>query len=233
MNTTTTISSISRQRPPKFMDFEALRAEGIKHLEELATFIWTDFNAHDPGITILEVLCYALTDLGYRVNFPFEDLMASESGSYEGLFHSPTESLSNSPITALDYRKLLIDVKGVRNAWLEKITSGGKYGEIDVFLDYLFAFREITGEVADELMEKVGFTDDSSNLTKGLIENLYNPSNANPGNPKNIEAIRQKSEALAFAIVREYGYFKKTYRALNEASANTILKKAKISTQAK
>jgi hypothetical protein len=27
---------------------------------------WTDTNEHDPGITVLEVLCYAITDLQYR-----------------------------------------------------------------------------------------------------------------------------------------------------------------------
>ena len=28
---------------------------------------WTDHNTHDPGITVLEALCYVLTDLQYRV----------------------------------------------------------------------------------------------------------------------------------------------------------------------
>ena len=27
---------------------------------------WTDTNAHDPGVTVLEVICYAITDLQYR-----------------------------------------------------------------------------------------------------------------------------------------------------------------------
>ena len=26
---------------------------------------WSDFNSHDPGITILEQLCFALTELGF------------------------------------------------------------------------------------------------------------------------------------------------------------------------
>jgi hypothetical protein len=29
---------------------------------------WTDFNTHDPGVTVLEVLAYAITDLQYRRN---------------------------------------------------------------------------------------------------------------------------------------------------------------------
>jgi hypothetical protein len=31
---------------------------------------WTDANVHDPGVTVLEVLCYALTDLKYRSGAP-------------------------------------------------------------------------------------------------------------------------------------------------------------------
>ena len=30
---------------------------------------WTDYNYHDPGITLLEQICYAITDLGYKSNF--------------------------------------------------------------------------------------------------------------------------------------------------------------------
>ena len=36
------------------LDFQFLRAEGLKHLGELSGKIWTDHNTHDPGITILE-----------------------------------------------------------------------------------------------------------------------------------------------------------------------------------
>ena len=53
---------------PEWLEFEKLRQEGIDYLGELSGNIWTDHNAHDPGITILEVLCYALLDLGYRTS---------------------------------------------------------------------------------------------------------------------------------------------------------------------
>jgi len=118
----TTITAISRFAPKDIsMDFERLRTEGITHLEDLATYIWTDFNAHDPGITILEVLCYAITDLGYRANLPIEDLLASNSGSLEASFFPATAVLPVCPITQNDYRKLLIDFPGVRNAWVERV----------------------------------------------------------------------------------------------------------------
>jgi hypothetical protein len=61
---------------PPYLDWQQLRTAGIEHIENLGSDIWTDYNLHDPGITILEVLCYALTDLGYRTNFDIKDILA-------------------------------------------------------------------------------------------------------------------------------------------------------------
>lgn len=111
---------LSIQRP--YLDFQFLRSEGLKHLGELSGKIWTDHNAHDPGITILEVLCYALLDLGHRTTLPIQDLLSSEQQppdfSADDNFFTPLEILSCNPVTILDFRKLLLEIKGVRNAWL-------------------------------------------------------------------------------------------------------------------
>jgi len=101
---------------PAVMDWARLRKEGIRHIERLASSIWTDYNTHDPGITILEVLCYAITDLGYRSRFDDVDLFSAEGGNP---FFTAEQVLPNGPITALDFRKLIIDIEGVRNAWVE------------------------------------------------------------------------------------------------------------------
>lgn len=95
-----------------------LYALGLDHVRRLARRIWTDHNIHDPGITTLELLTYALTDLGYRASFPIEDLVAGadEAGSP---FFTARRILPNRPLTLLDYRKLLIDLKDVKNAWIE------------------------------------------------------------------------------------------------------------------
>ena len=122
------------QNDPLFSDrphfnFQELRREGLTHIGELSGKIWTDHNAHDPGVTILEELCYALIDLGYRTTLPMEDLLAeprvapTTSTDADRLCHknffTPLEILSCNPTTVLDYRKLLLDLDGVRNAWLE------------------------------------------------------------------------------------------------------------------
>lgn len=106
--------TISRQDPPiNSMDFRFLKEEGIRRIQELAGKIWTDYNEHDPGVTFLEVLCYAITDLGYRTTFDMKDLLASNplgDASDEYSFFTARRILHNNPVTLQDYRKLLMDV---------------------------------------------------------------------------------------------------------------------------
>ncbi len=104
---------------PEFLNFKQLRKEGLEHIGRFAGDIWTDHNTHDPGVTILEALIYAILDLGYRTQLPIEDLLAAPKGETNKQYFSAAEILSNNPTTILDYRKMLIDLPGVRNAWLE------------------------------------------------------------------------------------------------------------------
>ncbi len=119
MTETITIS----KTPPAFtsMNFAVLRELGIKHFEKMGSQLWTDYNLHDPGITILEVLCYAITDLGYRTNFSIEDVLASSNQHpNQKQFFSASEILTCNPVTVNDFRKILIDIDGIKNAWLVK-----------------------------------------------------------------------------------------------------------------
>lgn len=110
------------------LDQQQLFAIGLDHLCDLSRRLWTDHNLHDPGITTLELLCYALTDLAYRANFPIADLLAAADDDAENMaqqFFTPRQILPNRPLTANDYRKLLIDLKGISNAWL--LTAEQRY----------------------------------------------------------------------------------------------------------
>lgn len=116
-----TISRSQNQIPAR--DYAFLREEGIKHLEKLATQLWTDFNSHDPGITLLELLCYAITDLGYRTSLNgltiFNPAGNAGTGPSESFF-TPGEIFSNSPLTNNDFRRILIDQEKIANAWIQK-----------------------------------------------------------------------------------------------------------------
>lgn len=99
-------------------DYDFLRKEGLKYIEKLGNTFWTDYNAHDPGITILEALSYVITELGYRTDFDIKDLLTSKNGQIlNGSFFTAREIMTNAALTELDYRKLLIDIEGITNAW--------------------------------------------------------------------------------------------------------------------
>ena len=116
-------------------DYAALRKQGFKSIEKLGSAIWTDYNNSDPGITILEALCYAITDLAYRTGFEIKDILAPEElteDTWKQIFYTARQILHSSPLTITDYRKLIIDVKGVRNAWIEP----SKDYEVPIWVDY-------------------------------------------------------------------------------------------------
>jgi hypothetical protein len=109
------------------LEWDALRAWGLARLAQLAGSSWTDFNAHDPGVTILEQLCYALTDLGYRIDHPLPDLLArgaaDEMPAGTSELFTAAQILTSGPVTLDDLRRLALDTPGVKNAWIEPVTE--------------------------------------------------------------------------------------------------------------
>jgi hypothetical protein len=108
-------------------DYPFLRETGLQYLQALSGKIWTDYNIHDPGITMLELLCYAITDIGYRARFPMADLLTREGASAPdktNSFFTAKEILTTHPVTVEDYRRLLIDkIPGLKNVWLEEMDN--------------------------------------------------------------------------------------------------------------
>ncbi len=101
------------------LDFSYLKKLGIEYIESMGGGLWTDYNDHDPGVTMLEMLCYAISDLGNRLNMPIENLIAAESGApLEDQFYDSSEILPSSPVTPEDYRKRFLDIRGIRNCWI-------------------------------------------------------------------------------------------------------------------
>lgn len=142
---TDTVTTIDKNRTLlSGQDYNLLRTQGIQHIQTLSGNIWTDHNDHDPGITNLEILCYALTDLGYRTAFAMPDLLTPdpESGvtdppKFSGLFPAH-EVLPNTPLTVLDYRRLLLKIEGVRNAWFDAHQYGPEPdAEVKFYVDCL------------------------------------------------------------------------------------------------
>lgn len=118
-------SFIKKLQPdPDGLDFDGLRKEGIRLAQELSGDVWTDYNLHDPGVTILESLCYGLTDLAYRSGFGAGDYLAQDDGEIDfdkQALHRPDEIFSCRAVTDNDYRKLILDaVPNIDNVWVKR-----------------------------------------------------------------------------------------------------------------
>jgi len=103
-------------------EYNFLKLEGTTLLQALSGNIWIDYNEHDPGVTTLEQLCYALTDLSYRAEFSVADLLSNERNQInlrrQGLY-IPKRIFPCNPVTENDYRKLIMDrVHEVKNVWI-------------------------------------------------------------------------------------------------------------------
>jgi hypothetical protein len=108
---------------PPAQDFYELRRKGIESIVKTGSRQWTDYNLHDPGITILEALCYAITDLAYRIDWDVPDILTAESASPSDpypnqAFFTARKILPVNPVTPNDLRRVLIDLESVRNAWV-------------------------------------------------------------------------------------------------------------------
>jgi len=92
--------------------YRKLQNDSLEMLQHLSGERWTDFNVHDPGLTISDFVNYALYELNYNYEFPFESYLADEDGvvRYErkGIFDE-TRVLSPSVVTTRDYECLIMN----------------------------------------------------------------------------------------------------------------------------
>ena len=103
--------------------YSQLRELGITEIYTLSGAFWTDHNLHDPGITLMEALIYALTDLGYRVDHELAVLLASHPAGgivLEEHFHRAKEILPNCAYTPEDYKKYFLNIPGIQNLIVER-----------------------------------------------------------------------------------------------------------------
>ncbi len=119
------IEKKSQEQTPS--DFDFLRQKGLELLQQLSGQTWTDYNTHDPGVTMLEQLCFAITDLAYRTNFPIEDLLTDIHGNInrqDNSFFTKEQILTTNPVTINDFRKAILDeVEELDNVWIKPVKS--------------------------------------------------------------------------------------------------------------
>lgn len=98
------------RRDQKESLYDRLQQDALKMVQDWCGHVWTDYNAHDPGITLLDVFNYGLLETDYRFGFPLPDYLATDRGIVDlertGLF--PASVLSaESIVTPVDYERLI------------------------------------------------------------------------------------------------------------------------------
>ncbi|MGL6315011.1 hypothetical protein [Vibrio sp. WXL103] len=116
--------------------FEHLFQLGISYIQELSGKNWTDYNTHDPGITILEQVCFALTDVIYRCDFPVADVLADQHGKIDyprlGL-ESHASIIAPPPQSLAEYQNYLIaKLPQLEDLWFQPSTAYPHSGLFDV-----------------------------------------------------------------------------------------------------
>ncbi|WP_440056280.1 hypothetical protein ACSLBF_19415 (plasmid) [Pseudoalteromonas sp. T1lg65] len=96
-------------------DLAKLRQQGIARIQQFAPNTWTDHNRFDPGVTVLEVLVYVLSDLSYKLDYSVPELLAQPESEHPVSFYEPEQVLFSHCVTEADYRRLILDLLEVKN----------------------------------------------------------------------------------------------------------------------
>lgn len=105
-------AQILRQAGVPPFSYGDLRERGIALTQSLSGEIWTDYNHHDPGVTLLEAVCFALSEGPFGAERPVADLLTAPNGRIQyrrhGL-HSAEKILPCRPTTELDLLRWILD----------------------------------------------------------------------------------------------------------------------------
>ncbi|WP_316821918.1 hypothetical protein [Pedobacter gandavensis] len=138
---------------PVNQDYRALKDMGLAYIQMHSGQEWSNLNNVDPGVTILEQVCYALSELGYCTDFSVADILTGPKGDLilKDQFYLPEEILTTTPVTIDDYRKCLIDgLSGLANAVILALPCPNGSGN-GIYQVYLMPYPSLTAEEREML----------------------------------------------------------------------------------
>ena len=122
-------AAIARLHGDAPFSYPDLRARGIALSQAASGQLWTDYNLHDPGVTLLESLCYAMTEGVFGAEAGVADLLTAPDGRIHyrrHALHGAEEALPCRPATELDLLRYLLDrVPAVRQLRLRMPDADG------------------------------------------------------------------------------------------------------------
>lgn len=135
--------------------FEHLYQLGLTYIQQLSGHIWTDYNTHDPGMTILEQVCYTLTDLIYRCEFDVADYLSETSGNIDYPAHGlaiAQDIIPSYPQQPEEYEVWLLarlpELDKVWLRWSDNAPQRGIY-TINAQLNHFYALSQQRSDSVD------------------------------------------------------------------------------------
>lgn len=184
------------QRAEGEAPYTKLQRRTLEEVQRLSGKVWTDYNAHDPGVTLAEAANHALAELDYKLGFGVKDSLSEQGRPFDGnrfgLF-PPVEVYTTSPVTEDDWRRALFAaVSGIGNVRASCNADTGGW-IITVTLP------PFTHESGKDIIQKV---EEAFNARRNLCEWLEKVEIATPdaldfGADMEIEAGADAAEVLA------------------------------------
>ncbi len=119
------------RKPEKDDLYLHLQEAALHHVQRSSGEVWTDYNEHDPGVTLLDALNYVLLETDYRLRFELPDYLTAPDTGFRPDAHAlfpPRQVFSVNPVTADDYRKLfLTSIDALKNVWVLPRVNEGAY----------------------------------------------------------------------------------------------------------
>ena len=146
--------------------YTRLQQQTLAEVQRMSGKVWTDYNAHDPGVTLADIANYALAELDYKLGFGVADSLTEAGKPFDaarfGLF-PPVDVYTTSPVTEDDYRRMLLaSVPGLENADVHCDPKTGAY-TVRILLS---PFEEGSGE------ETVRQVEEAFHSRRNLCERL-------------------------------------------------------------
>jgi len=144
-------------------NFEFLKEQGMQVIRQVASSTWTDHNLHDPGITLLETFCHALTEAGLQAGAAsaidsteddhtyIANLLTSGQKTAPQDFFTCSLVLPSSPVSLTDFQKVLIDHPLIERAWVSAM-EGNPKGRLSI----LQRFNPKVNHVINRLVNVAG-----------------------------------------------------------------------------
>ncbi|WP_298841262.1 hypothetical protein [uncultured Roseobacter sp.] len=122
--------------PDPLTAFADLRRAAVEYAQEASGDIWTDYNLHDPGVTLLEQTCFALSQVAWQAGLPVRDLLTNPRGHF--CFHDlalfrPRKVLGSMPVRREDLQTWIGTCPGIERVVIAP-HDPARPGRLDVIL---------------------------------------------------------------------------------------------------